>query len=148
MHSNQRMRSRFPCVIDVHVGSTNGREGGSAEAIEIGHFSLGELLQLHHRNSEFLPHLTHCESHSLAFPCKSQKDKLPLLDVNAFAMGIPLLGWPLVGGDVILILARGWDSLGRVGTESDEGHASVGAPVAFRTAEPVSRGRHRGTSVE
>jgi hypothetical protein len=43
------------------------------------------LLQLHHRNSEFLPHLTHCESHSLAFPCKSQKDKLPLLDVNAFA---------------------------------------------------------------
>ena len=35
----------------------------------------------------------------------------------------------------ILILARGWDSLGRVGTESDEGHASVGAPVAFRVIQ-------------
>ena len=44
-----------------------------------------------------------------------------MLDVNAFAMGIPLLGWPLVGGDVILILARGWDSFGRVGIKGWDG---------------------------
>ena len=67
-----------------------------------------------------------------------------MLDVNAFAMGIPLLGWPLVGGDVIFMaLGRDWDWVG-IGTESDDGNASVGA-VAF--AEPVSRGRHAEESV-